>query len=136
MYKHKNSLILLDEPDSHMHVFLQKRTYEWIRLTARKNNCQVIIATHSEVLIDAAKLESVVGFFGKKPKSLPSRDVNPLLKNVSSVDIIHAAWKNIFYSEGDTDLRILRAFAQVLEHPVLPKLETPFHYDFSVHEFE
>lgn len=136
MYKHKNSLILLDEPDSHMHAFLQKRTYEWIRETARKNLCQVIIATHSEILIETAKLQSVLGFFGKKLKPMPSRDISPLLKNISSVDIIHADWKNIFYSEGDTDLRILRAFAQVLEHPVLSKLEAPFHYDFSVHEFE
>jgi predicted ATPase len=41
------SVLLLDEPDAHLHVYLQDSIYE-LRSVAARRNSQLIIATHSE----------------------------------------------------------------------------------------
>ncbi len=126
LYLHEKAILLIDEPDSHMHVFLQRGMYDWLQEVAQKNNSQLIISTHSEVLVNSTDLEQIHAFFGEKPKKLSLRTGNLInaLKEVSPLDVINAEWKKrILFAEGDTDLRILKAWAAVLEHPVVHKLE-------------
>ena len=47
------SVLLLDEPDAHLHAILQDTIYSELRNAAQKSNSQLIIATHSEVVINA-----------------------------------------------------------------------------------
>lgn len=54
LYWHKKSILLVDEPDAHLEILRQKQNYEILKHVARKNECQVIIATHSEVILDDA----------------------------------------------------------------------------------
>ncbi len=126
MYVHEKSVLLIDEPDSHMHVFLQRGMFDWLQELAKKNGSQLIISTHSEVLVNAAELEHVTTFFGERPNKLRFRSSNLIhaLREVSPLDVINTEWKKtIFFAEGDTDLRILKAWAGAMKHPILPHLD-------------
>jgi hypothetical protein len=130
MYAHESgAILLLDEPDSHMHTFLQRNIYNWLQETAVVTNSQLMISTHSEVLVNSTSdIGQITTFFGNSPKKLKydKRLLTDVLKDVSTLDIINAEWQGkMFFAEGDTDLRIMRAFSTVLEHPVSSKLNDP-----------
>lgn len=130
MYAHESgAILLLDEPDSHMHTFLQRNIYNWLQETAASTNSQLIISTHSEILVNSTSdISQITTFFGKSPKKLvyDKRLLTDVLKDVSTLDIINAEWQGkIFFAEGDTDLRIIRAFSKVLVHPVSGRLDDP-----------
>src|SRR5437667_242055 len=44
------SVLLLDEPDAHLHVILQDAIYSELRAAAARQPSQLVIATHSEAL--------------------------------------------------------------------------------------
>ena len=119
-YARPSAILLFDEPDAHLHIILQKQIYDRLRQTARERNCQLIIATHSEILIDNTDPEKVISFYGK-PHILLSdtnRDqVREALKRLSSLDITRSEEEIILYVEGDSDFSILHAWAKVLKHP-------------------
>ncbi|MBI5438750.1 MAG: AAA family ATPase [Nitrosomonadales bacterium] len=127
MYVHEESILLIDEPDSHMHVFLQRGMFDWIQEIARKNGSQLIISTHSEVLVNGTTdLERITTFFGGCPKkpALRSRSLIHALREVSPLEVINTEWKKrIFFAEGETDLRVLKAWADTMKHPILPLLD-------------
>ena len=130
MYAHESgAILLLDEPDSHMHTFLQRNIYNWLQETAATTNSQLMISTHSEVLVNSTSdISQITTFFGESPKKLvyDKRLLMDVLKDVSTLDIINAEWQGrIFFAEGDTDLRIMQAFSNVLAHPVSDKLNDP-----------
>lgn len=125
LYVHDKSILLIDEPDSHMHVFLQRGMYDWLQEVALQSNSQLIISTHSEVLVNSTDLQQIFTFFGETPAKPKLKDsASNALKLVSPLEVINAEWKSrILFVEGDTDLRLLKAWARVLEHPVLTELE-------------
>jgi len=55
----KDSLILIDEPELSLHPAWQNRVLKLYENFAKKNNCQIIIATHSPHIIGSAKAEWV-----------------------------------------------------------------------------
>ena len=55
LYTRPNSVLLLDEPDAHLHVILQDAIYGELRSVAAQQNSQLIISTHSEVLINSVE---------------------------------------------------------------------------------
>lgn len=130
MHSHgQGAVLLLDEPDSHMHTFLQRNTYDWLQEAAARTQSQLIISTHSEILVNSTgDTGQIVTFFGESPKKVDydKRLLNDALEEVSPLAVINAEWsRRIFFAEGDTDLRILRVFAEVLQHPVLERLNDP-----------
>ncbi len=56
----RSNVALLDEPDAHMHDDLQNVVYEILHRVAKKKNLQLLIATHSPTLIEAAGPENVL----------------------------------------------------------------------------
>ena len=52
LHTRPGSVLLLDEPDAHLHIILQDAIYLELRSVAESQNSQLIIATHSEVIID------------------------------------------------------------------------------------
>lgn len=46
------SVVLLDEPDAHLHVILQRDIYAPLRRVAAERRSQLVISTHSEVVLD------------------------------------------------------------------------------------
>ncbi|MBN1308762.1 MAG: AAA family ATPase [Chitinispirillaceae bacterium] len=121
--------ILLDEPDAHLETLRQRQTYALITEIADTYSCQIIAASHSEtVLQEAAERDTVIAFLGK-PHRINDRG-SQLIKSLNEVGFEdyylaeEQGW--IIYLEGSTDLLILQAFAQSLEHPASRALAAPF----------
>jgi len=119
-YARPASVLLLDEPDAHLHVILQKQIYDRLRSIAAKRKCQLIIATHSEILIDGTSPDQVLSFY-RKPHLLlddTERDqVREAIKRLPAVDLMLADQSPaVLYIEGESDFNLLRAWANVLDH--------------------
>lgn len=129
MYSNPGSILLLDEPDAHLEILRQRQIYTLLTDVARKNNNQIIAASHSEVLLnEAAEKDVVIAFLGK-PHRINDRGTQLLksLKEIGFEDYYLAEqMKWILYLEGSTDLAILQTFAEVLGHDANKVLERPF----------
>jgi ABC-type taurine transport system ATPase subunit len=128
------SVLLLDEPDAHLEILRQREIYQHLTEAAREQESQIIIASHSEVILsEAADRDTVVAFVGK-PHRIDDRG-SQLLKSLKQIgfDQYYQAEQTgwVLYLEGSTDLAILRAFAKALDHPAVECLERPFVYYVS-----
>lgn len=116
----KNSVLLLDEPDAHLEVLRQRQIFELIRQFASKSNSQIIAASHSEVILnEAANTGRVIAFIGQ-PHDLTGAhsQLRKALNAIGWEDYFLAEQKGwILYVEDSTDLRILKEFATLLNHP-------------------
>ncbi|MDE0099923.1 MAG: AAA family ATPase [Truepera sp.] len=131
LYARPATVILLDEPDSHQHVILQKQVYSLIRKVASKRGGQVIVATHSEVILDATEPTQVIEFFSDAPRALASereRDqAREALKRVTTTELLLGREVGaVLYVEGKTDEKILTEWARILDHPAMRFLRRPF----------
>jgi len=123
------SVVLLDEPDAHLEFLRQRQIYQTLTDFARSLGCQIVIASHSEVLLaEAAERDVVVAFVGA-PHRINDRgsQVTKALKTIGFDQYLQAeqtGWA--LYLEGSTDLAVLRAFAETLGHPATRSLERPF----------
>ena len=52
LYSHPRSVLLVDEPDAHLEILRQKQVYVLLREIAARNQSQVVLVTHSEVILD------------------------------------------------------------------------------------
>ncbi len=126
------SVLLLDEPDAHLEILRQRQIYQLLTEAAREQRSQIIAASHSEVVLnEAADRDVVVAFLGQ-PHRIDDRG-SQLLKSLKEIgfDQYYQAEQTgwVLYLEGSTDLAILRAFAEKLEHPSQELLARPFvHY--------
>lgn len=116
----QGAVLLLDEPDAHLHVILQDGIYNELKTAARKNNSQLIIATHSEVVINAVDPRELYALLDTPKKLASNGERATLIRSLpvlSNLDIVQAREKgNVLYVEGHTDLALLRAWAHILEH--------------------
>jgi hypothetical protein len=119
-YARPASVLLLDEPDAHLHVILQKQVYDKLRKVSLEQNCQLIIATHSEVLVDNTSPERIMSFFHTPCRLVSDTDrdrVREALKRLTTMDILSMEQgKGVLYLEGQTDFDLLREWAMVLNH--------------------
>ena len=126
----KNTVFLLDEPDAHLEILRQKQVYDLISEVAEQRNSQIISASHSEVLLNqAAQRKSAVSFVGEQPHLLghnKAAHVRRALAEIGHEYYYGAEQKGwILYLEGETDLRILHAFAKKIQHPSEHILQNP-----------
>jgi len=131
LYARPATVILLDEPDAHQHVILQRQVYELVRKVARERGGQVVVATHSEVILDATEPTRVLGFLEEEPRPLASereRDgLREALKRVTTTDLLLGREVGIvLYVEGGTDEKILGEWARCLDHPTRRFFDRPF----------
>jgi len=132
MYANPQSVLLLDEPDAHLEILRQRQIYQLLTEVASSHDCQVIAASHSEVLLNEAADRDVVVAFVGNPHRIDDRGSQVLkaLKEIGFDQYYQAeqtGWA--LYVEGATDVAILRAFASRLGHPAKDLLERPFvHY--------
>ena len=128
IYLFPRSTLLLDEPDAHLEIIRQRQMFQTIKQVAKEQNCQLIIATHSEVILEEAiQTDKVVAFYTQPVEINQSVNILKSLKQYPLNEYYLAKQKQwILYLEGSTDLLCLKAFAHKLEHPVLPYLDTAF----------
>ena len=124
------TVLLLDEPDAHLHVILQDSIYNELKAAAQASNSQLVIATHSEVVINAVEPRELCALVGEPKKLADNTEKSSLIRSLSALsnmDIILALEiKNILYVEGHTDLDILKEWANILDHRVKDFMERPF----------
>lgn len=132
MAANPGAVLLLGEPDAHLEVLRQRQIYQVLSDTAAETGSQIIAASHSEVILnEAADRDTVVAFVGK-PHRIDDRgsQVAKALKEIGFEHYLQAEQNGwVLYLEGSTDLAILRALAEKLDHPARAALERPFvHY--------
>ena len=59
LFSHRRSVLLIDEPDAHLDILRQGQVFTLLRDIACKNESQVILVTHSEVILREALDQSV-----------------------------------------------------------------------------
>lgn len=132
MTANPGAVLLLDEPDAHLEILRQRQIYQILTETAARTGSQIIAASHSEVILNEAADRDVVIAFVGQPHRIDDRG-SQVIKALKEIGFEHyylaeeVGW--VLYLEGSTDLAILRAFAERLEHPAQAVLERPFvHY--------
>ena len=113
LFTHKNSILLLDEPDAHLEILRQRSIYYILTDLAKKNSIQLIIATHSEVVVAEAQdvnLEFLL--LGKVHHLADKKDIKNALIHTGIEHYLKAEQKKtILFIEGRSDLEMLKEFA-------------------------
>lgn len=132
------SVLLLDEPDAHLHVILQDVIYNELHSVAAKQHSQLIIATHSEVIINSVEPRRLCMLLDR-PRMLESvaerTRLVAALRVLPNTDIMLALEApGVLYLEDYTDLNILREWARILNHPAYETLTTRLFWKKTVWE--
>jgi hypothetical protein len=130
-YARPGAILLLDEPDAHLHVILQKEVYDLLRGVASQRGSQLVIATHSEVLLDASSPEQVISFAKSPPARVSARverdRLREAMKRLTTTDLLLASQTGaVLYVEDQSDERILSRWANTLAHPAASVLARPY----------
>lgn len=115
----KPGIVLLDEPDAHLHTTLQARTLEMLYELSNRYGIQIIISTHSRDIITQAPLETIVPIDLSRKELKPIASLEHLLLEferqgtVSNVDLaLLYQTKKCLFIEGPTDSRLLTKIAE------------------------
>jgi hypothetical protein len=134
MLANPGSVLLLDEPDAHLEILRQRDVYNLLTDIASQSGSQIVVASHSEVVLqEAAERDVVIAFVGS-PHRIDTRaksQVKKALESIRIADYYLAEQKGwMLYLEGSTDLAILRRLAVRLNHPAKAVLEgsVPVNY--------
>lgn len=125
LYLHKGSVLLIDEPDAHLEILRQQQVYVLLRDIAHRNGCQVVLVTHSEVVLREALDTNLTLILGGQVENLTTKtNITNALKHFGTEHYVKARETgHVFYVEGSTDVDLLRAFADKLGHPVMTALD-------------
>ncbi|MES2708871.1 MAG: AAA family ATPase [Verrucomicrobiota bacterium] len=131
LYSRPGAVLLIDEPDAHLHVFLQDTIFSELRSVAAETKSQIIIATHSEVIFRSVPADRLLVMMGTPRRISDNAEREQLAKAMGvleQVDIVQALQApGVMYLEGYTDLNLLRAWATRLAHGSLAFLDrAPF----------
>ena len=120
LYAHKGSVLLIDEPDAHLEILRQQQIYALLHTIADRNGCQVLLATHSEVVMQEALDRHLTLILAGHAEDLASKPaIKESLKRFGAAHYVRARETgHVLYLEGSTDLAMLRAYADRLGHPV------------------
>ena len=122
------SILLVDEPDAHLHVILQDAIYGELRAVAARQDSQLVIATHSEVIINSVDPDELCVMLERPRMLAGTEERRRLIRSLgvlSNEDIMLAIEApGVLYLEDYTDLQVLREWARILAHPALDLLST------------
>jgi predicted ATPase len=120
LYSHKRSVLLVDEPDAHLEILRQKQVYVLLRDIASENQSQVVMVTHSEVILNEALDKNLTLLMEGKADDLASKvEIHNSLKHFGADHYIKARERGyVLYVEGGTDVDMLHALAKQLKHPI------------------
>ena len=116
----RGAVLLLDEPDAHLHVILQDAIYHELRAAAARHDSQLIVATHSEVVINSVDPRELCVTLNEPRMVTDNEERSRLIRSLrvlSNADVMQALGvRGILYVEDYTDINILRAWANTLNH--------------------
>jgi predicted ATPase len=118
-------MLLLDEPDAHLHASLQQQMLDKLRDLAELTGKQVLVATHSTEILRSAEPEQILelraaGRHRARYLSEQEQKVG-LLAGLGSdysprIDSLRRT-KKVLFLEGRSDADVLRSIAGKLDHP-------------------
>ena len=120
LYSHRKAVLLIDEPDAHLEILRQRQVYVLLREIAAQNDSQVVLVTHSEVVLDEAVDRNLTLLLGGKADNLAAKpEIRKALTYYGAEHYVRAVHhRYVLYVESTTDLDILREFAKRLGHSV------------------
>ena len=131
LFANPNTILLLDEPDAHLEVIRQRDSFQIINEIAEKTNSQLLIASHSEVVLnEAAKSSNIIALIENRAISLNVSSKTQSIKYIQKA-LTDIGWEkyylarakgHVLYMEGITDREMLLQFAGKLNHKVEPLL--------------
>lgn len=125
-YGYPATTILLDEPDAHLHVNLQRAILDYFKRKSSEKGVQFLIATHAEEFAKGVDAHQILSLLKQVPTRIESTpEVLRAMAEVSNEEITRLMGSPyIVYVEGETDERILRAWApQCGALPVMDKID-------------
>jgi hypothetical protein len=113
LYGYHPTTILIDEPDAHLHVNLQREILDYFKRKSIERNTQFLIATHAEEFARGVDASQIVSLLSQVPNRIQSTpEVLRAMSEVSNEEISRLMTSPyILYVEGESDERILRAWA-------------------------
>ncbi len=113
LYGYTPDVLLLDEPDAHLHVNLQRTLLNFLK---RQTHVQMLIATHAEEFIRGVKPQQITFLTPNGIRRVTDTEQPQIaLAEISNLDISNLiARKLIIYVEGETDEDCLRGWAESL----------------------
>lgn len=119
LYSHKQCVLLVDEPDAHLEILRQKQIYVLLRDIAAQNGSQVVMVTHSEVILEEAlETNLTLLLHGAADDLAKKTEIRESLRVFGAQHYIRARDRGyVLYVEGGTDIDILRALAEKTNHP-------------------
>ena len=128
LHTRQGAVLLLDEPDAHLYVILQDAIYHELRSVAARQRSQLIVATHSEVVINAVEPRELCVMLNEPRMVADNEERSRLitsLRVLSNADVMQAMGvRGVLYVEDYTDVNILRAWAATLGHRAAGLLNT------------
>ena len=115
-----NDVLLLDEPDAHLHSSLQSLLMEKLEKICKKNNKQILMVSHSSELIKLIDYRKLLHVDDLKAKYLKSNEEKVLVleglgsKYFPLLDSM-IEHKKVLLVENSSDARILQEFCLKLE---------------------
>ena len=108
----------MDEPDAHLEILRQKTIYTILKRLTQKNGNQLIIATHSEVILNEASDTNLELILVGEAIHLAEKDnVKKTLRDFGIEHYYKAKQKTtILYVEGSTDIDMLKEFALLINN--------------------
>jgi len=117
----KGGVVVIDEPENHLHYQFQNEYMRVINDLNRDQNCQYILVTHSEALINSSTINNVRRFslseLGHTKINAPSlnTDQKNLIKILDNMRTTYAFFaKTVILVEGDTDRYFFKSAIQNL----------------------
>ncbi len=115
----KGGLVIIDEPEIHLHYQFQNEYLQVIRELNKEQSCQYVLVTHSEALINSSTINQVKRFSLNKDGytevkaptlSTEQRILIKILDNTRSTYAFFA--KKVLLVEGDTDRYFFKSIIQ------------------------
>ena len=118
LHSYPGSVLLIDEPDAHLEILRQRQVYVLLKELASRNASQVVLVTHSEVILEEALDHNLTLLLEGQADDLAAKaSIRNTLKHYGAEHYVRARQRGyVLYVEGRTDLDVLRALARRLDH--------------------
>jgi ABC-type cobalamin/Fe3+-siderophores transport system ATPase subunit len=91
LYINKPQILLIDEPDAHLHSKLQSRLGELFQRVAKDLNAQVFLSTHSLDLIDTFSTDNIIVVDANKKELMPIGKNSELIGALIDANIVDSS---------------------------------------------
>ncbi|MEO5607002.1 MAG: AAA family ATPase [Polaromonas sp.] len=114
LYGYQPTTTLLDEPDAHLHVNLQREVLDYFKKKSAEKGVQFLIATHAEEFAKGVDARQILSLLKQVPTRIASTpEVLRAMSDVSNEDVARLMGAPyMVYVEGESDERILRGWAE------------------------